>query len=246
MWKIATRVGHHLGPKVLPMGHSAIDENRGHRGRAILAFVRARIPAATISRLPLYLRCLSEIEAGKPTCSSEHLAEYAGVNPAQVRKDLSYIDPPGVRGVGYDVAELHALLRRELGLTKEYRVAIAGAGNVGRALTLYPSFGPAGFNVVAIFDIDPAKIGTTVGTLEVHHLDMLEVVAKTQRASIGIIATPANAAQEVAVRFAGAGVRSLLNFAPAVLKRPPGVEVRRVDVSTELQILAYHQSRVDG
>lgn len=168
------------------------------------------------------------------------------MNPAQVRKDLSYIDPPGVRGVGYHVAELRALLRRELGLTREYRVAIAGAGNLGRALTLYPSFVATGFNVVAIFDTDPSIVGTMIGSLAVQSLDYLETAVTEHEASIGIIATPAEAAQEVANRFVDAGVRSILNFAPAVLKRPAGVEVRRVDLSTELQILAFHQSQSQG
>lgn len=189
---------------------------------------------------------MGEIEVGQETCSSEELAENAGVNPAQVRKDLSYIDPPGVRGVGYHVAELRALLRRELGLTREYRAAIAGAGNLGRALTLYPSFEASGFNIVAIFDTDVSIIGTMIGPLVVQSLEHLETAVREQGASIGIIATPAEAAQDVADRFVGAGVRSILNFAPAVLKRPAGVEVRRVDLSTELQILAFHQSQSQG
>jgi redox-sensing transcriptional repressor len=213
---------------------------------ANLAGVRAVIPAATISRLPLYLRCLGEIEEGQTTCSSEQLAESAGVNPAQVRKDLSYVDPPGVRGVGYDVAELRALLRRELGLTREYRVAIAGAGNLGSALTMYPGFVESGFQIVAIFDSDPDKVGTQINSLTIEALRDLEIVVKARAASIGIVATPAGAAQEVADRFIGAGIRSILNFAPAVLKKPAGIEVRRVDLSTELQILAFHQNQEAG
>jgi redox-sensing transcriptional repressor len=193
--------------------------------------------------LPLYLRCLGEIEEGQATCSSEQLAASAGVNPSQVRKDLSYVDPPGVRGVGYDVAELRALLRRELGLTREYRVAIAGAGNLGSALTLYPGFLDSGFQVVAVFDSDPDKVGTQISSLTIDALQDLEIVVKARAASIGIIATPAKAAQEVADRFVGAGIRSILNFAPAVLKKPSGIEVRRVDLSTELQILAFHQNQ---
>lgn len=208
-----------------------------------LAQVKDIIPAATISRLPLYLRCLSEIPPSQTTCSSEQLAEGAGVNPAQVRKDLSYIDPPGVRGVGYDVADLRALLRRELGLTRQYRVAIAGAGNLGSALTMYPGFNEAGFEVVALFDTDAEKIGTRVNSLTIQPFEEISAVVKTESVTIGVIATPLAAAQEVADRFVEAGIRSILNFAPAVLKRQPGIEVRRVDLSTELQILAYHQSR---
>jgi redox-sensing transcriptional repressor len=208
--------------------------------------VKATIPAATIARLPLYLRCLGEVDSGQTTCSSEQLAVSAGVNPAQVRKDLSYLDPPGVRGVGYNVAELRELLRRELGLTREYRVAIAGAGNLGTALTLYPSFINAGFDVVAVFDTDPARIGVAIGRLTVEPLESLEEAVAHRAVSIGIITTPAAAAQDVTDRFVAAGIRSILNFAPAVLKCPPGVQVRRVDLSSELQILAYHQSQGPG
>ncbi len=213
------------------------------RGSAILTPVRGSIPAATISRLPLYLRCLGEIDLAQSTCSSEQLALSAGVNPAQVRKDLSYIDPPGVRGVGYDVLELRALLRSELGLTREYRVAIAGAGNLGSALTTYPGFSGWGFEVVAILDTDPTKVGSPINALTVEPMTDLEEVVREKAISIGIIATPAGAAQEVADRFVDAGVRSILNFAPAVLRRPSDVEVRRVDLASELQILTYHQKQ---
>jgi redox-sensing transcriptional repressor len=167
----------------------------------------------------------------------------AGVNPAQVRKDLSYIDPPGVRGVGYDVLELRAVLRRELGLTREYRVAIAGAGNLGSALTTYPGFRGWGFEVVAILDTDPTKVGNRINALTIEPMSELEDIVKANSISIGIIATPSVAAQEVADRFVDAGVRSILNFAPAVLKRPSGVQVRRVDLASELQILTYHQKQ---
>lgn len=211
-------------------------------GRTNLADVKDSIPAATVSRLPLYLRCLGEMATDQDTCSSEQLADGAGVNPAQVRKDLSFIDPPGVRGVGYDVAELRALLRRQLGLTKQYRVAIAGAGNLGSALTMYPGFGASGFEVVALLDNDKHKIGTTINSLPVEPLNKIVGIVAAKAVSIGVIATPANAAQDVADRFVEAGVRSILNFAPAVLKCPPGVDVRRVDLTTELQILAYHQN----
>lgn len=184
------------------------------------------------------------MEGGQATCSSDDLALGAGVNSAQVRKDLSYLDPVGVRGVGYNTMALRKLLRRELGLTRVYPVVIAGAGNLGSALTVYPGFKESGFEIVALVDADPAKIGTTINTIDVKSLDDLETVVVTEEVAIGIIATPAEAAQEVADRFVAAGVKSILNFAPAVLKRPPGVEVRRVDLSSELQILAYHQTAV--
>lgn len=206
--------------------------------------MRAVIPPATVARLPLYLRCLNEVARNQATCSSEQLAESAGVNPAQVRKDLSYIDPPGVRGVGYAVSQLRAVLRRELGLNHEHRVAIAGAGNLGNALTLYPGFSESGFHVVALFDTDPDKIGTRVDSVTVEPYEKMDAIVAANAASIGVIATPVEAAQEVADRFVKAGVRSILNFAPAVLRSPAGVEVRRVDLSIELQILAYYEGRI--
>jgi len=167
----------------------------------------------------------------------------AGVNPAQVRKDLSYVGAAGVRGVGYGVDQLRSLLRRELGLMQEYRVAIAGAGNLGSALSRYPGFAEWGFEVVAIFDTDPAKVGEAVAGLSIDRLADLEQVVVARGVTIGIIATPSGSAQEVANRFVAAGVKSILNFAPTVLRQSPGVEVRRVDLSTELQILAYHLLR---
>lgn len=205
--------------------------------------MRGSIPAATIARLPLYLRGLTELEPGQTTCSSDQLAATAGVNSAQVRKDLSYLDPPGVRGVGYNAAALRELLRRELGLTRRYSVVIAGAGNLGRALTVYPGFTESGFDVVALVDSDPEKAGTTINSVAVKPMGELETIVAAESVTIGVIATPAGAAQEVADRFVDAGVLSILNFAPAVLKRPEGVEVRRVDLAGELQILAYHQSQ---
>lgn len=205
--------------------------------------VRDSIPAATVTRLPLYLRCLGEVRPGQTTCSSEQLAIIAGVNPAQVRKDLSYVDAAGVRGVGYDIDQLRSLLRRELGLVQEYRVAIAGAGNLGSALSRYPGFAEWGFEVVAVFDTDPGKVGTSVEGLVIERLADLEKVVVAREVTIGIIATPSSSAQEVANRFVVAGVKSILSFAPTVLRHPPGVKVRRVDLSTELQILTYHLQR---
>jgi redox-sensing transcriptional repressor len=200
------------------------------------------IPSATVARLPLYLRALVEMESSQRTCSSEELALLAGVNPAQVRKDLSHLDPPGVRGVGYKIEALRDLLRRELGLTRTCKVAVAGAGNLGRALTLYPGFVDGGFEIVALLDTDVSKVGEQINTVPVSSMDDLEQVVAELSVDIGIIATPAGAAQSVADRFVSAGVESILNFAPAVLKFADHVQVRRVDLTTELQILAYHHS----
>ena len=202
------------------------------------------IPPATVSRLPVYLRCLGDLPPGQATCSSEQLAAIAGVNSAQVRKDLSFLGSPGVRGVGYHVGSLRELLRQALGLTHGYAVAIVGAGNLGSALGNYGGFEPWGFEVVALLDSDPSKVGTTIADHVVEPMDRLEAVVRERDVEIGIIATPSSSAQEVANRFMAAGVRSILNFAPAVLQVAEGVQVRRVDLSTELQILTFHLQRI--
>lgn len=205
--------------------------------------MKGPIPSATVARLPVYLRCLSDLPTKQSTCSSDQLADIAGVNPAQVRKDLSHIDARGVRGVGYDIDELRRELRHALGLVKTYAVAIIGAGNLGTALSNYPGFAGWGFEVKAIFDVDPSKVGEYADGLVVEPLADLEKIVAGRSISIGIVATPSYAAQEVADRLMRAGVRSILNFAPAILRPGDGVEVRRVDLSTELQILAYHLQR---
>lgn len=202
--------------------------------------MKRSIPAATVSRLPVYLRCLVDLPEDQTTCSSDQLAVFAGVNPAQLRKDLSYLGSHGVRGVGYTITELQEQLRQALGLHKGYCVAIAGAGNLGTALSSYPGFDAWGFSVVAVFDVDPDKVGTRVGDHLVSSLSDLERIVADLEVDIGIVATPAGSAQEVADRFVAAGVRSILNFAPTVLHTPESVETRRMDVSTELQILTYH------
>jgi redox-sensing transcriptional repressor len=208
--------------------------------RPILPAVKQSIPAATVSRLPIYLRCLRELSATQETCSSDQLADIAGVNSAQVRKDLSHLGSQGTRGVGYDVQELRRQLREALGLNTGYAVAIVGAGNLGSALSNYDGFAAWGFEVVALFDVDETKVGGEIGGQEVLPLDDLETVVEQRNVAIGIVATPAGAAQEVADRLVSAGLRSILNFAPTVLQVHHGVEVRRVDLSTELQILTFH------
>jgi redox-sensing transcriptional repressor len=168
------------------------------------------------------------------------MAALAGVNSAQVRKDLSFLGSHGTRGVGYAVLELRSQLRRALGLIVDYAVIIVGAGNLGTALSNYGGFETWGFAVVAIVDADPAKIGTEVAGIKVESIDKLEHIVAERSVEIAIIATPSRVAQDMANRVTGAGVRSILNFAPAVLDVPAGVKVRRVDLSTELQILTYH------
>ena len=208
---------------------------------------RRRIPEATVARLPVYVRILLEVaEARTTTISSERLAELAGVNAAKVRKDLSYLGSYGTRGVGYDVEYLLFQMSRELGLTHDWPVVIVGAGNLGHALANYGGFDERGFPVAAIVDIDEAKVGTKVGATKVRHLDDLPDIVGALANVIGIIATPATGAQEVADRLVAAGVTSILNFAPAVLTVPRGVSLRKVDLAVELQILSFYQQRRGG
>lgn len=202
------------------------------------------IPEATVGRLPIYLRSLVEMaERGAATVSSGDLAEAAGVNSAKVRKDLSYLGSYGTRGVGYDVAYLIHQVRRELGLTQDWPVLIAGAGNLGHALSNYRGFTARGFRIVAIVDNSKDKVGERIGSITVEHIDGLAQVCRREDVAIGVICTPAAAAQEVADRMVAAGIRSVLNFAPAVIAVPEHVSVRKVDLSIELQILAYYEQR---
>jgi redox-sensing transcriptional repressor len=204
---------------------------------------RRRIPEATVARLPVYLRILYDLAADRvASVSSERLAELAGVNAAKVRKDLSYLGSYGTRGVGYEVDYLTYQMSRELGLTHDWPVVIVGAGNLGQALANYAGFDERGFPVAALVDVDPAKVGTVIGRVPVHHLDDLpELVG--DGGAIAVIATPAAAAQEAADRLVGAGVTAILNFAPLILSVPRGVSVRKVDLAVELQILSFYQRR---
>jgi redox-sensing transcriptional repressor len=204
-----------------------------------------RIPEATVARLPVYLRSLVELaEASTPTISSERLAEMAGVNAAKVRKDLSYLGSYGTRGVGYDVEYLVYQMSRELGLTQDSPVVIVGIGNLGAALANYAGFGERGFPVAALVDADERKVGVRIGDLVVRHVDELPVLVPELGIAIGIIATPAVVAQDVADRLIAAGVTSILNFAPAVLAVPDGASLRKVDLALELQVLSFYRQRL--
>jgi redox-sensing transcriptional repressor len=203
------------------------------------------IPEATIARLPVYLRVLYACaEQGIATVSSEELAAAAGVNSAKLRKDLSHLGSYGTRGVGYDVDYLVYQVSRELGLTQDWPVVIVGAGNLGRALANYGGFASRGFRIAAVLDVDASVVGTEIAAGHVvGSADDMETVVRQHRVSIGVIATPASAAQGVCDRLVAAGVTSILNFAPVVLSVPAGVDVRKVDLSIELQILAFHAQR---
>lgn len=204
-----------------------------------------QLPPATVSRLTLYLRMLNGLLAeGVERVSSDSLAESAGVGSANVRKDLSYLGSYGTRGVGYEVANLSRKIAQALGLTHEWRVAIVGAGNLGRALARYAGFESRGFDVVALLDADQMLVGTEIGWLRVSDAaDLEEVLAKT-RANMVVLALPASVAQSVCDRVVDAGVHSILSFAPVVLNVPDYVNLRKVDMATELQILAYHAQRL--
>ncbi|HYN72104.1 MAG TPA: redox-sensing transcriptional repressor Rex [Nakamurella sp.] len=208
---------------------------------------RARaIPEATVARLAVYLRVLSGLaERGEhpgTTISSTELALSAGVNSAKLRKDLSFLGSYGIRGVGYDVATLTDQISHMLGAHRAHRVALAGLGNLGQALAGYPGLSGRGFVISALFDADPERIGRDVAGLRIEDIHDARAICRLAGVTIGVIATPASAAQEVADTLVGAGIRSILNFAPGVLNVPDDVEVRHVDLSLELQILAFHEA----
>ncbi len=219
----------------------------GETGPEAPADVRERaraIPEAAVARLAVYLRVLSGmVEQGVATISSEELAGAAGVNSAKLRKDLSYIGSYGTRGVGYDVEVLVSHIERILGLTRKHSVAVVGIGNLGHALANYGGFPSRGFPVAALFDIDPDLTGVPVGGIPVDHIDDITSVCAEREVSIGVIATPPQAAQAVCDRLVSAGVQCILNFAPVVLQVPDYVEVRKVDLAVEMQILSFHVAR---
>lgn len=202
------------------------------------------LPEATVARLPEYLRALHNLaDDDQDTVSSEGLAAAAGVNSAKLRKDLSHLGSYGTRGVGYDVQLLIEQIEQVLGLHESRAVALVGIGNLGHALAGYAGFATRGFHIAALFDADPHRVGERVGSLTVRDIAEVEAVVDAERISIGVIATPAHAAQRVADRLVAAGVTSILNFAPCVLAVPDGVDVRKVDLAIELQILSFHEHR---
>ncbi|MFF5079594.1 redox-sensing transcriptional repressor Rex [Actinoplanes sp. NPDC000266] len=202
------------------------------------------LPEATIARLPEYLRALHNLgEAGADTVSSEGLAAAAGVNSAKLRKDLSHLGSYGTRGVGYDVTLLIEQIEYVLGLDQRRAVCLVGLGNLGHALAGYDGFASRGFKIVALFDADESKVGERIHGLAVRHISDLGRVAVEEKIAIGVIATPPGAAQAVADVLVDAGVTSILNFAPCVLSVPSNVDVRKVDLAIELQILSFHEHR---
>jgi redox-sensing transcriptional repressor len=205
------------------------------------------IPASTIERLPQYLRCLVELQAlGVPLVKSERLAALCGTNPAQVRKDFSYLGELGTRGIGYEVSALIDHLSGLLGVKDRRKVAIVGYGKLGSALHGYPGFAERGFEVVALFDIDPTKVGKDFHGVRVYHLDSAPEVLRTLGVEIAILTTPVQGAQIAADALVEGGVKAILNMVPTRLIVPDDVNVRSVCLSTDLQILSFWLSQQEG
>jgi redox-sensing transcriptional repressor len=202
----------------------------------------SKIPAATITRLSIYSRYLEALaQEGVKIIASDKLAEKCGVNPAQIRKDLAYFGEFGIRGVGYFVKELLFEIKRILGLNKIWKMALVGIGNLGSALMAHQNFIRQGYEFAAVFDVDPAKVGRRLPSGQIiHHLDDLPQVVKEQSIEIGVVATPADKAQDVAQRLVDAGIKAILNFAPTQLQVTEGMSVENVDFTVKLDNLAYH------
>lgn len=199
------------------------------------------IPEATVVRLPIYLRALVDMaSAGESTVSSEELAELSGVNAPKLRKDLSHLGTYGTRGVGYNVDYLRFEISSALGLGNTWPVMVCGFGNLGRALANHTGFTERGFPILAAVDTDPDKVGHTFDGVRVHAPAEVQAVVSTHNIAIGVICTPVEASQGAADRLVAAGVRSILSFSPIVLTVPDDVDLRSVDLSTELQILGFH------
>jgi redox-sensing transcriptional repressor len=195
---------------------------------------------ATVGRLSLYLRSLEGLRSqGIPKVSSRQLGQAIGITDVQVRKDLTYLGNLGQPGIGYPTQELIAAIRRVLGIDREWAVALVGIGNLARALLRYKGFHQRGFRIVALFDTDPAKIGEVVEGLEVHPREKMQTVIAATGAELGLLAVPSDAAQSVADSLVNAGIRGLLNFAPTVLRLPPQVSLVAVDLTVQLEQLAF-------
>ena len=201
------------------------------------------IPPATVQRLPLYLQCLDQLDTNSVGISSKKIAEIAKVNDAQVRRDLSYLGTLGTRGVGYDIITLRKQLELELGLVDGLSAIIVGIGNLGSALAEYGGFKEKGFKIVGLFDEDTKKLNKQIAGLTVSPLSEMKNICEKYNVAIGIIATPEEVAEEIADKLVDCEIKSILNFAPAMLKNKPGIQIRSVDLSQELQILSYYLDR---
>jgi len=203
-----------------------------------------KISDSTISRMSTYYRTLTTlIENNVETVSSDEIAEINSITSAQVRKDLSFFGTFGKRGLGYNTVALREHIAKILGLKKQWNIALAGVGNIGKALIDYPEFKKQGFYIKALFDNDPAKVGKTEHGLKIHHIDNVCTIAKKENIEIAIIAVPAKVAQEVIDLFVQCGVRAFLNFAQLTIKVPQNVIVKNENMSVELEALSYYLTK---
>lgn len=203
------------------------------------------IPEVVIDRLPVYYRLLSRMRTeGETVVSSHELGEALGVTPAQIRKDLSYFGRFGKQGRGYSVDRLHSELRLILGLSHKWSLVLVGMGRLGQAIAAYRGFDTEGMAIVAAFDADPALVGTTVDGVTIRDAAHLERDLRELNVDIGVVAVPAEHAQEVIERLVRAGIKAILNYAPVAIQAPPGVEVRQVDPVLQLQSMTYHLTRM--
>ena len=199
-----------------------------------------RIADSTVRRLSVYLRFLEDsVTRGVRTISSEELARRGGTTSAQVRKDLSFFGSFGKRGLGYPAPELTASLRDILGLDREWQVVIIGAGKIGTALAQYHGFRQRGFHIIAVYDADPRKVGSTWDDLVVQDIGEVECDVQAHHPDIAVLTVPGDDAQAVAERLVAAGLKAILNFAPVQLQLPADVTVRNVNMAMELEGLSY-------
>lgn len=206
--------------------------------------VRVHIPEGVIERLPVYLNVLLQLrEDGEKTVSSARLGELARINPAQIRRDLTHFGSFGRRGIGYDVGTLADRIQRILGSDHVHRLVLVGAGNLGSAIAAYDGLSKHGFMVTAVFDNDPVKVGGRLGDVAVRDMGELEEVVREQGISIGVVAVPPSAAQQVTDRLAAAGIRVILNYTPVVVQVPEGVTLHNTDPVQELLHTLYYLSR---
>lgn len=206
-----------------------------------------RLSRAGAARLSLYLRFLDGLRrAGTDRVSSGQLGLSLGISDAQVRKDLAYLGNLGQPGIGYSTAELIAAIRRTLGIDRDWRAVLVGVGNLARALLRYRGFQQQGFRIVALFDSDPLKVGTQVESLPIQPLSRLSATVSETGAQLGLLTVPSEAAQSVADQLVAAGVRGILNFAPVVLRLPPGVSLVTVDLTVQLEQLAFQVVQLTG
>lgn len=207
----------------------------------LTAHDHSKIPQPTIERLSTYLQCVRGLQAdGTAMASSSEIAARTGINPAQLRKDLSYFGEFGTPGLGYDVAALEEHLARIMGLDVTHDVLLVGAGNLGTALASYMGWVQRGFRIVAVFDADEKKIGGSLANCTIQHIDEIGRANAQFKAEMGVVAVPRSVAQDVVDKLVAAGVKSVLNFAPTGILVRPGIIVRNVDLTSQLEVLSYY------